>query len=68
MALAIIPLSVMLMSAATNTYAKAATGVANGKSNEKDNSKKMSDKDLLAAAKSNSKLFVWILQRITWVC
>ncbi|CAI2621242.1 hypothetical protein AKUH4B505J_01620 [Apilactobacillus kunkeei] len=50
MALAIIPLSVMLMSAATNTYAKAATGVANGKSNEKDNSKKMSDKDLLAAA------------------
>lgn len=50
MTLAIIPLSVMLMSAATNTYAKAATGVANGKSNEKDNSKKMSDKDLLAAA------------------
>ncbi|KOY77079.1 hypothetical protein RZ71_09850 [Apilactobacillus kunkeei] len=50
MTLAIIPLSVMLMSAATNTYAKAATGVANGKSNEKDNLKKMSDKDLLAAA------------------
>lgn len=50
MTLAIIPFSVMLMSAATNTYAKAATGVANGKSNEKDNSKKMSDKDLLAAA------------------
>ncbi|CAI2560448.1 hypothetical protein AKUG0420_01780 [Apilactobacillus kunkeei] len=50
MTLAIIPLSVMLMSAATNTYAKAATDVANCKSNEKDNSKKMSDKDLLAAA------------------